>query len=187
MSETSPGFSFEQAQADMRAGYQCGAPGVAVSGAVWLVAAAVAVMVSPATAVLALLVGGALIHPLGMLLAKLTGGRGAHTPGNPLAGLAGEGTVWMLAGIVLAFGLQLWKLEWFFPAMLLVIGGRYLTFRTLYGLRTYWLLGGALCALGLGLVATGAPAAVAALAGGAMELVFAGVLYRQATTRAASP
>lgn len=180
MTPTNTVFSFEQAQADMRAGYRYGAPGVAVSGAVWLVAACVALMVSPAKAVWALLVGGALIHPLGMLLAKLTGGRGSHTPGNPLAGLAGEGTVWMLAGIVLAFGLQLWKVEWFFPAMLLVIGGRYLTFRTLYGLRTYWLLGGALCALGLGLVAARAPVPVAAFAGGAVELLFAGVLYRQA-------
>lgn len=171
--------SFPDAQADMRAGYQCGAPGVAVSGLVWLVAGGVALGVSHVAAVWALLIGGAMIHPLGMLLARLTGARGSHSPGNPLASLAGEGTVWLLAGIVIAYGLHLLRIEWFFPAMLLVIGGRYFTFQTIYGLRTYWVLGGLLLALGMALVVTVAPVPVAALSGGALEVVFALWLYRR--------
>lgn len=176
---SSVALSLRDAQADMRVGYRCGAPGVAVSGAVWLVAGGVALGVSHQAAVWALLIGGAMIHPLGMLLARLTGARGSHTPGNPLASLAGEGTVWLLAGIVIAYGLHLLRLEWFFPAMLLVIGGRYFTFQTLYGLRTYWVLGGLLCALGMALVVTSAPVPVAALSGGALEVVFALWLYRR--------
>lgn len=67
------------------------------------------------------------------------------------------------------------RLEWFFPAVLLVIGGRYLTFQTLYGLRAYWACGAALCAAGLALGIVGAPVAVGAFAGGAVELVTAAV------------
>jgi hypothetical protein len=36
------------------------------------------------------------------------------------------------------------NLSWFFPAMLMVIGGRYLSFAVVYGLRTYWALGASL-------------------------------------------
>ncbi|MHA8059976.1 DUF7010 family protein [Aquirufa beregesia] len=31
--------------------------------------------------------------------------------------------------------------EWFFQAMLLIIGGRYLTLATIYSKRVYWILG----------------------------------------------
>jgi hypothetical protein len=173
-------FSFSQAQADMRSGYFHGAPGVLASGAVWLVAALVAQFYSAAQAVVTLLIGGMLIHPLGMLLAKLLGRSGSHTPGNPLARLALENTMWLMAGIVLALGLRVLRLDWFFPGMLLVIGARYLSFQTVYGLRIYWLLGGALCLAGLGLAVLRANAASAALAGALLELLFAVLIFARA-------
>ncbi|MBQ0929582.1 hypothetical protein KAK07_00605 [Ideonella sp. 4Y16] len=171
---------FSAAQADMRQGYLDGAPGVLASSLAWLVAAGVAWQVSAPAAVLTLLAGGALIHPVGVLLARALGRRGAHTPGNPLARLAVEGTLWMLAGIAVAYGLQVLRIEWFFPAMLLAIGGRYLSFQTLYGLRVYWVMGGVLCVLGLGLALARAAPVSAALAGGLVEAAFAAALLAQA-------
>lgn len=171
-------LSLSQAQADMRTGYQCGAPGVLVSGLVWLTAGVVATRVSATAAVYALLIGGAAIHPLGVLLTKLIGAPGRHDPSNPLARLAAEGTLWMLAGIAIAYGMHVLRIEWFFPAMLLVIGGRYLTFQTLYGVRLYWALGGVLCLLGVGLALARAPAPLSAFAGGAVEVLFAILLFR---------
>ena len=50
----------------------------------------------------------------------------------------------MILGIVIAIGVAFHKLEWFFPAMLLVIGGRYFTFSTLYGMKLYWAFGATL-------------------------------------------
>ncbi|MBQ0958286.1 hypothetical protein KAK06_04895 [Ideonella sp. 4Y11] len=172
-------WTVSDARADLREAYLDGAPGVAASSLAWLVAAGVAAQVSAQAAVLALLLGGALIHPVGVLLAKALGRRGTHTPGNPLGTLAVEGTLWMLGGIAVAYGLQVLRIEWFFPAMLLTIGGRYLTFQSLYGLRVYWLMGGVLMAVGLALALLRATPLHAALAGGVIEAVFAaGLLVR---------
>ena len=110
----------------------------------------------------------------------------AATAFNPLAGLAVEGTLWMLAGIAVAVGLQALRLVWFFPAMLLPIGGRYLTFQTVYGLRIYWVPGAVLCAAGLALGLARAPVALGALAGGAIEIVFSGLIFWRARRREAA-
>ena len=173
-------LTIQAAQADMRRAYLWGAPGVLASGLVWLVAGVVAVQVSDKAAALALLVGGMAIHPLAIVITKLVGHSGKHTAGNALAGLAGETTVWLVAGCAIAYGVQLLRIEWFFPAMLLVIGGRYLTFHTVFGLRVYWVCGALLCAASIGLVLTRAPAITGAFTGAVIELIFAAVIYRQA-------
>ncbi len=72
------------------------------------------------------------------------------------------------------------RIEWFFSTMLLVIGGRYLTFQTLYGLRIYWVLGALLGATGLALALLRAPPVIGAFAGAGIELTFAVVLFVQA-------
>lgn len=173
-------YTVEQAQADMRGGYLLGAPGVATSAVAWLAAAAVAMNVSPQAGMWALLLGGAFIFPVSVLLTKLLGSPGKHTEGNPLGGLAVEGTIWMMAGIAVAFGVQVLRLEWFFPAMLLVIGGRYMTFQTIYGMRIYWALGAVLCLAGITLALIRAPVVASALTGGLIELAFAGGIFARA-------
>ncbi|MFZ2236099.1 MAG: hypothetical protein WBP11_11585 [Dokdonella sp.] len=173
-------FTIEAAQADMRRGYLWGAPGVLVSGSVWLVAGVVALMVSAQAAVLTLLAGGMIIHPLGIAVIRLLGVSGKHSAGNKLAVLAGEGTFWLVAGCAIAYGMSVLRIEWFFPAMLLVIGGRYLTFQTLYGVRIYWVLGALLGATGLAFALLRAPPVIGAFTGAIIELVFAALLFVQA-------
>jgi len=173
-------FTIQEAQADMRRSYLSGAPGVFVSGLVWLVAAIVAALHSESAAVLALLFGGAAIHPLAVAMIRLLGGTGKHSAGNALGGLAAEGTFWLVAGCAIAYAIHVLRIEWFFPAMLLIIGGRYLTFQTLYGLRGYWVCGGLLCIAGLALALARAPAVVGAFTGACIELGFATVLFMQA-------
>ena len=178
-------LTFKAAQSDMRTGYLCGAPGVLASGLVWLVAATIAAVASEKAAVLALLVGGAAIHPLGVAIAKVLGHPGTHVAGNPLGRLAAESTFWLIAGCAIAYGMHVLRIEWFFPAMLLVIGGRYLTFQTLYGLRVYWACGALLCAARLALALARAPAVMGAFAGASIELLFTVVLFVQAKRIAA--
>ena len=173
-------FTIKSAQSDMRRGYSYGAPGVLVSGSVWLVSGVVALTVSAQMSVLTLLVGGALIFPLSMLMCKLLGLPHGHTAGNPLGVLAGEGTVWLVAGCAIAYGVSVLRIEWYFPAMLLVIGGRYLTFQTLYGLRIYWVLGALLGATGFALALLRAPPVIGAFSGATIELISAIVLFVQA-------
>jgi hypothetical protein len=136
--------TFRQAQTDMCKNYADGSIGIFVSGFIWLIAAAVSYQYSAKQAVWVLLIGGMFIHPLGVILNKVIGLSGIHTKGNPLGNMAMEGTIFMIMCLPLAFGLSLQYTEWFFQGMLLIIGGRYLTFATIYGNRIYWLLGAVL-------------------------------------------
>jgi hypothetical protein len=166
------GTDLDAAQADMRFGYFSGAPGILVSAAAWLTAAIVALRVSPRQAVWVLFVGGALIHPVSVLLARMLGRPGKHAPGNPLAGLAAATTLWLIFSLPIAYGASVVRIEWFFPAMLLVIGGRYLTFGSLFGLRLYWALGLTLAIAGGFLGFAGAFPAMSAVVGAAIEGAF---------------
>ena len=168
---------FENAQADMRHAYFGGATGVATSSLAWLAAALTAFLVSPHGAMAALFIGGMCIHPAAILLSKLLGRPGATSPGNPLARLALESTVWLLLAIAVAFVASFQGAQWFFIAMLLTIGGRYLIFATMYGLRIYWICGATLAAAGMALAALRADPAVIALTGGLIELMFAALVF----------
>ncbi len=168
-----------QAQNDMQNAYAGGSLGVLVSGSVWLVAAIVAFWVSSQTAVWTLFFGGMLIHPLGMVVGKLAGFSGQHDKGNPLGQSAMEGTLFMLLCIPLALLLSFQNHAWFFQGMLLIIGGRYLTFATLYGNKTYWLMGGFLGVAAFLLFFIEADAAISALSGSTIEIFFGIVLFAQ--------
>lgn len=163
----------------MRHGYLGGAPGLFASGAMWLAAGAVAAVAPAKSAVIVLFVGGMLIHPLAVLACKLAGRPGAHAKENPLGALALESTVILLLGVMLALAFTQFRVELFFPAMLLVIGGRYLVFQTLYGRRVYWLCGGVLAALGFAAAMLKLPVSIVALAGGFTEVVFGAIVLAQ--------
>ncbi len=66
-----------------------------------------------------------------MVLLKALGRSGKHSPSNPLGSLALATTFWLILSCLLAYAVSLCRIAWFFPAMLLAIGGRYLTFLTL--------------------------------------------------------
>jgi hypothetical protein len=164
--------NLKDAQADMRVGYTNGAIGVIVSGTMWLTSGLVALWDTSAHAIWALLIGGVFIFPVSNVIEKILGKRAHHTKGNPLGALAMEGTIWMIMCLPLAYGLSLLHHEWFFQGMLMIIGGRYLTFTTLYGLRLYWVLGALLGGAAYLLFSLRQPAHVSALTGGIIEIVF---------------
>jgi len=166
-------MTIAEAQADMRAGYLSGGTGILASALVWLVAATVAIYSSNKNAVWALLIGGMFIYPVGLLICKLFGASGTHTKNNPLGKLAGASTFWLIFCLPMAYLIGLQNPSWFFSAMLLIIGGRYLVFATLYGMRLYWILGLVLAAVGFALAVLNATAHMAATAGGTLEAVFA--------------
>lgn len=172
-------LSILEAQEDMRVGYFGGAAGILASALAWWVASGVAFFTTAESAVWALLIGGMFIHPAGWLICKLLGARGAHTKGNPLGLLAGASTFWLIFCLPVAYLLSWQNPTWFFAAMLLMIGGRYLVFATLYGTRIYWVLGLALAAAGFVLAALNAPSHVAAVSGAALETVFGVICVMQ--------
>ncbi|MDN4501701.1 hypothetical protein QX776_04780 [Alteromonadaceae bacterium BrNp21-10] len=172
--------SIIEAQQDMRQAYFDGVPGVISSGSAWIVAGIVALLLTPVSGMLTLIFGGMLIFPVSVVICKMMGRSGKHQKDNPLASLAIEGTFWMLLSIPVAVGAAMYKIELFFPAMLMVIAGRYLTFNTLYGSKVYWVFSVFLALSAVALVFLNAPTYAGGLAGGVMELVFALVIYLRA-------
>ena len=173
---SSTSLTIAAAQQDMRTAYLGGVPGLFVSGTVWASAGIVCLMRSPQAAVWALYVGGALIHPVAGLVTRLLGRSGRHAAGNPLGTLALATTIWMIMMLALAYGISLWRIELFFPAMLFVIGGRYLTFATLFGRKLFWVCGAVLGLAGYALAARNAAPAVGAFTGAAIEITFGCIL-----------
>lgn len=165
------------AQSNMQQGYADGSLGVLVSGTVWLVSALVAYYISVHTAIWTLFFGGMIIFPLGLLLCKILGIPGKHSKLNPLGNLAMEGTFYMLMCIPMALLLSQQDPAWFFQGMLLIIGGRYLTFTTLYGKKAYWVLGGLLGMAAFVLFSLGVGSAVSALVGSTIEISFGTFLF----------
>jgi hypothetical protein len=90
-----------------------------------------------------------------------------------------ESTVWMIFCLPLAYVLAQANPMWFFPAMLLIIGGRYLTFSTVYGMRTYWLCGFLLAAAGTAFAMLNVPFGVQPIAGAVIEIVLAPFVFLQ--------
>ena len=167
----------EEAQQDLRRAYFGGAPGVLVSALAWLAAALASDIWSPQRAVIVLFVGGMLIHPVSTVLTKALGRSAKHAAGNPLGRLAMETTVWLILSLPLAFVVSRFRVDWFFPAMLLVIAGRYTVFATMFGSRVFWVCGAALATAAYLLVKLEAGPTAGALTGAAIEAVFASVIF----------
>jgi hypothetical protein len=167
-------MNLTDAQREMRFAYFGGAVGVAVSATAWTVAAVVAMIASRNAAMLTLFVGGILIHPVSSAVCKMIG-RPARTTANPLETLAKEVVVLFIAAMPLLYVTARAKSEWFFPAMLLLIGARYLTFQTLFGSKLFWFGGAALLAAGATFFSIRAPFVAAPCAGAMIELLFAAI------------
>jgi hypothetical protein len=164
--------NIQHAQRDMRIAHLHGFSGVVVSGLVWFIAGLVAIYASPKQAVWALLIGGVCIYPLSVVFNKILGASGTHASNNPLTNLAMEGTIFMIMCLPLAYALSFQKVEWFFQGMLIIIGGRYLTFSTLYGTRLYWVLGIGLAMAAWLLFMMKASSSVSILVGATIEITF---------------
>jgi len=174
---TTEKMSLTDAQQDMRQAHFGGATGMLTSACVWFVAAYVAATGTPQQTVWTLFIGGALISPIATVFSKALGRTGKQARNNPLLNLAMASTFWLIFMLPLVYVVAQYRMTWFFPAMLLVIGGRYLTFSTLFGSRIYWLCGGALAIAGYALARMDAEPAIAALCGALLETVFAAAIF----------
>ncbi|GAB3026977.1 DUF7010 family protein [Bowmanella dokdonensis] len=170
-------MDLRQAQQDMRHGYLSGYPGLAISGLVWLAAGFAGWSFSLQTGALTLFFGGMAIHPLSGLVARLSGRPGTHSKENPLAALALECTILLFIGLFIAYSVFQLTPAWFFPIMLMTIGGRYLVFSTLYGMRIYWAIGAVLALLGMSFIQLGLNPLWATVSGGGIELLGAVLVF----------
>ena len=164
----------------MRYAYYNGAPGILVSGLVWLIAALVCQAAGVKQGVWTLLIGGVLIHPASLLLAKALGRPARTGKANALNQLAMASTLWLIIGCAMAFGLYLLGPVLFFPAMMATIGSRYLIFASIYGMAIFWIMGGALIVAGNLALFLAIPPVAAAGIGGLVEVLFAAFVFVKA-------
>ncbi|WP_426192241.1 DUF7010 family protein [Massilia sp. DWR3-1-1] len=163
----------EEQQREMRHAHYDGAPGVLVSALVWMAAALVCHRLGLKPAVGTLLIGGALIYPASALLTKALGRPARTGKDNALNQLGAASTIWLILCCAMAYGLYLSSPGVFFPAMMAVIGSRYLVFASMYGSPVYWLMGASLIVAGIGAGFAALAPAIAAGVGALLELVFA--------------
>ena len=128
------------AQREVRLTFMGCFPGGVVAGAIWLVSAALGTWSSTTHAILVLVAGGAFIFPLTQLLLRAMGRRASLDPANPLAGLAMQIAFTIPLSLPLVGAATIHRLDWFYPAFLIVVGAHYLPFVFLYGMWTFALL-----------------------------------------------
>lgn len=139
----------EVAQREVRTVYRGGSVGQLVSGLIWLASAAAATYGSHRAGIVLLVVGGFFIFPATTLGLRLLGGPWKLSRGNPLGGLAMQVAFVVPLCLPLVAGAAAHRIEWFYPAFMIVVGAHYLPFVFLYGMRLFWVLGFLMVGLGL--------------------------------------
>lgn len=161
------------AQRDVRVTFRGGFMGQLVSGLLWLASAALATWGTPREAITLLVVGGFFIFPATVAGLKLLGHGGTLPPGHPFNGLAVQVALTLPLSLPVVGAAALYRLEWFYPAFMVVLGAHYFPFVFLYGMRIFAPLCFGLVGLGVGLAMYGPPVfALGAWVTGAILLVF---------------
>mgnify|MGYP000860783096 CR=1 FL=1 len=172
-------MQFKESQKDMITAYYGGATGVLSSGIIWCIAGFVGIAFSNVASMAALFIGGSFIVPLSVLISKGLKRTGKHSNNNVLRHLAIEGLGILFVGLFLAYAMSQFNINLFYPVMLLVIGTRYLTFQTLYGLKLYWILGGTLILVGFALFFLSHTFIIGAFLGGVIEILFSLLIFKK--------
>ena len=142
-------MTIEEGQREVRTVYLGGFPGQLVSGCLWLLSAAAGTWGTTRWAILLLVLGGAFIFPVTQLLLRTMGRPATLRPENPFGQLAMQVAFTIPFNLPLVGAAALHRLNWFYPAMMIVVGTHYLPFCFLYGMRYFAVLGGLLIVGGL--------------------------------------
>lgn len=137
------------AQREVRSVYLGGFWGQLVSSVVWLISAALGTWITPKASILAVVIGGFFIFPLTQMLLRLSGRRSSVSRENPLDSLGMQVAFVLPFSMLLLVPVGLYRLNWFFPALMVLLGAHYLPFASLYGMRMFLFLAGILIALGV--------------------------------------
>lgn len=142
-------MSITEAQREVRSVYSGGFFGQLVSGLLWLSSAALGTWHSPRAAILLLVLGGFFIFPAVMILLRLLGRPTSLNSRNPLRHLAMQVAFVLPLSMPLVAPVTAFRLNWFFPAMMVLLGAHYLPFTFLYGMRSFIILSALLLIAGV--------------------------------------
>jgi hypothetical protein len=133
-----------EAQREVRTRFVGGFYGQLVSGVLWLASAGLATWSSPRAAITTLVVGGFFIFPATELLLRASGRTAALNEANSLRYLGMQAAFVLPLSMPLLLPVGLYRLNWFYPAMMILVGAHYCPFVFLYGMRMFAVLAGLL-------------------------------------------
>ncbi len=142
-------MDIQDAQREVRSVYVGGFVGQFVSSVIWLVSAALATWVTPKASILTVVIGGVFIFALTQMLLRLSGRRASVSRENPFNSLGMQVAFVLPFSMLLLVPVGFYKLNWFFPALMILVGAHYLPFATLYGMRMFLFLAGILIVMGV--------------------------------------
>src|SRR5829696_4198015 len=133
-------MTISEAQLEIRTRFVGGFYGQLVSGTVWLTSAGLAVWHGPRASIIMLVVGGFFIFPATELLIRTIGERAPVSAANALRSLGMQIAFVLPLSMPLLLPVGLYRLNWFYPAMMILLGAHYLPFVFLYGMRLFAVL-----------------------------------------------
>ena len=133
-------MTIREAQLEIRTRFVGGFYGQLVSGLLWLTSAGLAVSRGPRAAIITLVAGGFLIFPATEFLIRAAGERAPVSAANALRSLGMQVAFVLPLSMPLLLPVGLYRLNWFFPAMMILLGAHYLPFVFLYGMRMFAVL-----------------------------------------------
>jgi hypothetical protein len=142
-------MDIQDAQHEVRSVYVGGFWGQLVSSVIWLVSAALGTWVTPKSSILVVVIGGFFIFALTQMMLRLSGRRASVSRENPFHRLGMQVAFVLPFSMLLLVPVGLYRLNWFFPALMILLGAHYLPFATLYGMRMFLFLAGMLVGMGV--------------------------------------
>jgi hypothetical protein len=133
-------MTISKAQLEIRTRFVGGFYGQFVAGILWLTSAGLAVWRGPRASITMLVVGGFLIFPATELLIRAIGERAPVSSANALRSLGMQIAFVLPLSMPLLLPVGLYRLNWFYPAMMILLGAHYLPFVFLYGMRMFAVL-----------------------------------------------
>jgi hypothetical protein len=150
-------MTIADAQRQIRTRFVGGFYGQLVSATIWLVSACLATWGSPRAGITGVIVGGFFIFPITELLIRMTGERTRLSAANTLRHLGMQVAFVLPLSMPLLAPVTLFRLDWFYPALMILVGAHYLPFVFLYGMPMFAVLSAALVAGGVALAMFGPP------------------------------
>jgi len=126
-----------EAQREVRTRYVGGFYGQLVSGGLWLASAALAQWSTPRAAITTLVAGGCVIFPLTELLVRMAGARASLSGSNALRHLGMQVAFVLPLSMPLLVPVAVFRLTWFYPGLMILVGAHYVPFAFLYGMPMF--------------------------------------------------
>ena len=169
-------MDISDAQREVRTRFAGGFYGQLVSGVLWLVSASLATWSTPRAAITMLVLSGFFIFLMTELLLRVAGTKNPLSADNALHYLGMQVAFVLPLSMPLLLPVGLYRLNWFYPALMVLVGAHYIPFVFLYGMRLFAVMAAML--VGGGVVIAmywSSSLSIGAWYAGAMLVLFAGV------------